>query len=103
MSAAIATPSMATYQSTAYPQPQHSKAGFYVKYDLKEVIGEGSTSKCFRCVRRSDGIDFAVKVIDRRHVETNFPGLLDQFNMEIKVLQILRHPNVIKLEDSYGR
>ena len=85
---------------TAAPA-QGSRSGFFLKYDLKEEVGVGSTSKCFRCVRKSDGVNFACKVIDKKHVEVKFSGLLDQFFTEIKILQVLNHPNIIRLEDTY--
>lgn len=80
-----------------------SKGGFFSKYDLreKEEIGTGSTSKCFKCVRRSDKKEFACKVIDKQKVEVQFNGLMDQFNVEIKILKLLNHPNIIHLEDSF--
>ena len=82
--------------SVAYP-----KSGFMAEYELKEEIGVGSTSKCFRCLRKIDGKEFACKVIDKRHVEAKFNGLLDQFFVEIKVLKSLNHPNIIHLQDTY--
>lgn len=70
------------------PQPtktQVNRSGFFIKYELKEEIGVGSTSKCYRCSRKSDGQNFACKVIDKRQVEVKFTGLLDQFFVEINV------------------
>ena len=64
-------------------------------------VGIGSTSKCYRCTRKSDGLEFACKVIDKRQVEAKFNGLLDQFFVEIKVLKSLNHPNIIHLQDTY--
>jgi serine/threonine protein kinase len=72
-----------------------------MKYELKDEMGVGSTSKCYRCIRKSDGQEFACKVIDKRQVEMKFSGLLDQFYVEIKVLQTLNHPNIIHLEDTF--
>ena len=73
----------------AYQQPpvkiQLNRTGFFIKYELKEEIGVGSTSKCYRCSRKSDGQNFACKVIDKRQVEVKFTGLLDQFFVEINV------------------
>lgn len=66
-----------------------------------EEIGVGSTSTCHRCVRKSDGKDFACKVIDKQEIEEKFQGLLDQFNLEVKILGMLRHPNIIRMEDAY--
>ena len=81
--------------------PATSRAGFFIKYELREEIGVGSTSKCFKCVRKQDGKEFACKVIEKRQVEAKFSGLLDQFYVEIKVLSSLSHPNIIHLEDTY--
>ena len=74
---------------------------FFQKYDLKEVIGVGSTGTCHRCNRKSDSKDFACKIIDKRQIEVKFTGLLDQFYVEIRVLTDLKHPNVIELADVY--
>jgi len=77
------------------------KTGFFITYDLKEEIGVGSTSKCYRCIRKSDKKEFACKLIDKRQVEMKFSGLLEQFFVEIKVLKALKHPNIIHIEDSF--
>lgn len=78
-----------------------SKSAFYLKYELRDEIGVGSTSKCYKCMRKSDGKFFACKVIDKRQVEMKFSGLLDQFFVEIKVLKSLHHPNIIHLEETF--
>ena len=56
---------------------------------------------CHRCIRKSDKALFACKIINKRQIEVKFAGLLDQFYSEIKVLQILDHPNIIKLEEVF--
>mmetsp|Transcript_21084 Transcript_21084/g.30464 ORF Transcript_21084/g.30464 Transcript_21084/m.30464 type:complete len:427 (+) Transcript_21084:129-1409(+) len=76
-------------------------AGFFLKYELKDVLGVGSTANCHRCCRKSDGKQYACKVIDKRQIEAKFTGLLEQFYVEIKVLSELNHPNIIKLEDVF--
>lgn len=77
------------------------QAEFFKKYDLKEVIGVGSTGTCHRCRRKSDSKEYACKIIDKRQIEAKFTGLLDQFYTEIRVLKDLKHPNVIQLEDVF--
>lgn len=78
-----------------------SRTGFFIKYDLKEQLGVGSTATCHKCVRKNDQMEFACKVIDKQQIEDKFTGLLDQFYVEIKALQTLRHPNIIHLVDVY--
>jgi len=98
-----ALPSLHGVTNTYQPQiaATQVKTGFFITYDLKEEIGVGSTSKCYRCVRKSDKKEFACKLIDKRQVEMKFTGLLEQFFVEIKVLKSLNHPNIIHIEDSY--
>lgn len=85
----------------SFPSSSAVKAGFFLKYDLGDVVGIGSTSVCHKCTRKSDKKLFACKVIDKRQIEVKFAGLLDQFYSEIKVLQMLDHPNIIRLEDVF--
>ena len=87
--------------TSAQAIPTQTPSGFFYKYELKDEIGVGSTSKCFRCVRKADGKEFACKVIDKSNIETKFTGLLAQFLIEIKVLKMLNHPNIIHLEDHF--
>ena len=96
-------PSVQGITNTYQPQllSTQVKTGFFITYDLKEEIGIGSTSKCYRCVRKSDKKEFACKLIDKRQVEMKFTGLLEQFFVEIKVLKALKHPNIIHIEDSF--
>ncbi|GMH65461.1 hypothetical protein TL16_g04205, partial [Triparma laevis f. inornata] len=72
------------------------------KYIIKEVLGVGSTSTCHKCVCIMTGKSFACKIIDKKHIEQRFRGLLSQFHVEIEVLKELQHPNIIRLEDVYS-
>lgn len=74
---------------------------FHRKYTLRHQIGSGSTSAVYQCVRKKDAKVFACKVINKAEIESNFAGLMDQFNLEIKVLKILSHPHIIRLEDAF--
>ena len=80
-------------------QPKSST--FHLNYELGQEIGIGSTSKCYTCTKKSTGTQYACKVIDKRHVEMKFSGLMEQFYLEIKVLKFLHHPNIIHLEDTF--
>ena len=74
---------------------------FHRKYNLRDVIGSGSTSQVYNCLRKSDNKGYACKVIDKAEIEKNFAGLIDQFSLEIKVLKMLNHPHIIKLCDAF--
>lgn len=80
---------------------RHGERDLIEKYDLCEVLGVGSTSTCHRCIERSTGISYACKIIDKVQIEQRFAGMIDQFHTEIKALQSLHHPNIIKLYDVY--
>lgn len=71
------------------------------KYKILDVLGVGSTSTCHRCVERATESYFACKIIDKRHIEQRFRGMLEQFHVEIEALSTLRHPNIIHLNDVF--
>ncbi|KAG5177373.1 kinase-like domain-containing protein [Tribonema minus] len=72
-------------------------------YELRELIGHGTSAKVFMCVRRSTGERLACKVIDKRRLNLE-PGeggerLLAQLRREIDTLRKLEHPNIVKFQD----
>mmetsp|Transcript_5858 Transcript_5858/g.14047 ORF Transcript_5858/g.14047 Transcript_5858/m.14047 type:complete len:488 (-) Transcript_5858:145-1608(-) len=73
----------------------------YEKYEICEVLGVGSTSTCHRCINRIDGKSYACKIIDKKHIEQRFAGMIEQFHTEIAALRSLHHPNIITLYDVY--
>jgi len=93
--------SSAAYNTSVSSYSGQTSSSFHFNYELKEEIGVGSTSKCYNCIKKSDGLEYACKVIDKRQVELKFSGLLEQFFTEIKVLKALQHPNIIRFEDTY--
>lgn len=80
---------------------QDPEKELYEKYEICEVLGVGSTSTCHRCVRRADGQSYACKIIDKKHIEQRFAGMIEQFHTEIEALRSLHHPNIITLYDVY--
>ncbi|XP_066505963.1 ribosomal protein S6 kinase alpha-1 [Hoplias malabaricus] len=62
-------------------------------YEVKEDIGVGSYSICKRCVHKSSGLEYAVKMIDK---EKRDPA------EEVEILlRYGQHPNIITLKDVY--
>ena len=71
--------------------PDRAKATeFYSKYEPKDVLGKGISSVVRRCVDKSTGIEYAVKII-----EYNGPEQKDQTLKEIEIMNLIGyHPNI---------
>ncbi|KAG1958537.1 ribosomal protein S6 kinase alpha-1 [Pimephales promelas] len=74
-------------------QPHRGTLQFTDVYDIKEDIGVGSYSICRRCVHKSSGMDYAVKIINK---EKRDPA------EEVEILRRYgQHPNIITLKDVF--
>jgi len=61
-----AAPTVPANQNTLQGLPFNVKSGkFTSDYELNEEIGKGTFSVCHRCVHKLNGVEFAVKVIDK--------------------------------------
>jgi len=65
------------------------------KYTLGAVLGQGAFGIVYACKRKSDGKEFAVKMIDQ--VETP----LEEIKEEVGMMRRLAHPYVVRLHDVY--
>ncbi|XP_067108392.1 ribosomal protein S6 kinase alpha-3 isoform X1 [Osmerus mordax] len=74
-------------------QLHRSTSQFSDTYEIKEDIGIGSYSVCKRCVQKSTGTEFAVKIISKVKRDP-------AEEVEI-LLRYGQHPNVITLKDVY--
>lgn len=75
-----------------------------MRYETKSLIGIGTTSRVFLCVRRRTGLKYACKVIDKRRLNFDFDDstreqLMDQLRKEVSILQSMDHPGIVKFED----
>jgi len=41
---------------------------FTDEYDLKEILGHGKTSTCYRCIHKQTHLEYAVKIIKDAHI-----------------------------------
>ena len=68
-------------------------SAFFRQYDIDlhdTILGDGSFSVCRRCVCRTTGQEYAVKIVSRRVDCTN----------EIRLLRLCQgHPNIVQLVD----
>ncbi|XP_062393126.1 ribosomal protein S6 kinase alpha-3-like [Sardina pilchardus] len=82
---------------TTQPFPPVSNARnarqFSDVYELKEDIGEGSYSVCKRCIQRSTGAEYAVKIINK--------SKRDPAEEVDILLRYGQHPNILTLKDVY--
>jgi serine/threonine protein kinase len=99
---AIPSPLRKTASKEILTGSKSPAGGFFGKYSLAEEIGLGSTSKVFRVLRKNDSKPFACKVIDKSQARgAEYQYLLQQFAEEVRILELLKHNNVISLEDSF--
>lgn len=68
------------------------------RYSLNEVIGKGGFSTVYKSSNYSN--TYAIKIISKTpHKPISFTHKL--FQNEIKILKILEHPNILKLNESF--
>jgi NIMA (never in mitosis gene a)-related kinase len=78
--------------------PDENKPTVYGDYELVKPIGKGKFAVVYRAKRISDGEIVALK---RINVDTIDDKARDKCLKEVKLLQSLDHPNVIKYLDSF--
>ncbi|CAD5217525.1 unnamed protein product [Bursaphelenchus okinawaensis] len=83
-----------------------SCAGFYSSYECKEVLGHGIASTVRRCIEKSTGQTFAVKIVDistERQNEMEAKRLAEETLSEISLLrQLAGHPSIILIHDFFS-
>jgi len=67
-------------------------------YDLGKVLGEGNYAQVKIAIEKSTKLKWACKIIDKNKLEEGDEEMLE---LEVEVLQILKHPNVVRLKDKY--
>ncbi|XP_068651473.1 CBL-interacting serine/threonine-protein kinase 4-like [Aristolochia californica] len=66
------------------------------KYKLGRLIGQGSFAKVYYAKSVADGMEFAVKVMDKKSLDqTMVPRIL----REVSVMHRMNHPNIIRLHE----
>lgn len=78
---------------------------FYAKYEIKNILGKGSSSVVRRCVEKETGHEYAVKIIDLE-LEDGDKETIEMIRQEtMKEMFILRmcskHPHIIELHDTF--
>uniref|UniRef100_A0A7E4VY12 phosphorylase kinase n=1 Tax=Panagrellus redivivus TaxID=6233 RepID=A0A7E4VY12_PANRE len=79
--------------------------GFYQSYEAREILGRGLASTVRKCVEKSTGQFFAVKIVDvstERQTEQDAERLREETLSEIRLLRLLvGHPSIIAIHDFF--
>jgi 5'-AMP-activated protein kinase, catalytic alpha subunit len=67
-------------------------------YVLDETLGRGNFGKVRQARHLETGVEFAVKVVDKRVLEDDLPSNLD-IRREMSILRAVDHPNIIHLHE----
>ncbi|XP_077513819.1 peripheral plasma membrane protein CASK isoform X2 [Amblyomma americanum] len=71
-------------------------------YEMHEFIGKGPFSVVRRCVHKTTGQQFAVKVVDVAKF-TSCPGLgTEDLKREATICHMLKHPHIVELLETYS-
>ncbi|KAG8189351.1 hypothetical protein JTE90_021856 [Oedothorax gibbosus] len=71
-------------------------------YDLCEIIGRGPFSLVRRCLHKTTGQQFAVKIVDVAKF-TSYPGLsTEDLKREATICHMLKHPHIVELLETYS-
>ncbi|KRX05936.1 Protein kinase-like domain [Pseudocohnilembus persalinus] len=67
-------------------------------YQIKQELGEGSFAKVYQGVRKSDGLEVAIKIFDKKTLEYDDQMALET---EVEIMSAVDHPNIVKLFQVY--
>eukprot|EP01084_Bolivina_argentea_P302924 522948_1 len=67
---------------------------FSKHYKVNFKIGQGEFAKVYKCQRKTDKKEFAVKVVNKRNLSDTEGECLQN---EVKILESIKHPNVIQM------
>jgi len=68
------------------------KAEIAKNYTIGAQLGSGNFAVVKKAIRKSDGVEVAIKIIDKAKVED-----MNDITREIEIMGVIDHPNVIKL------
>jgi len=75
---------------------------FQMRYKILELVGCGSSSKCYKCERKEDKKQFIVKIINFALLSLQYPDrVLQQLTREVSSLKKLKHANIVRLEEYF--
>ncbi|XP_055033141.1 calcium/calmodulin-dependent protein kinase (CaM kinase) II gamma 1 isoform X10 [Misgurnus anguillicaudatus] len=70
---------------------------FTDEYQLYEELGKGAFSVVRRCVKKSNGQEYAAKIINTKKLSARDHQKLER---EARICRLLKHPNIVRLHES---
>ncbi|KAK6328727.1 hypothetical protein J4Q44_G00007050 [Coregonus suidteri] len=70
---------------------------FTDEYQLYEELGKGAFSIVRRCIKKSNGQEFAAKIINTKKLSARDHQKLER---EARICRLLKHPNIVRLHES---
>jgi 5'-AMP-activated protein kinase, catalytic alpha subunit len=67
------------------------------KYEMGRLLGQGTFAKVYHARNTRTSVSVAIKVIDKGKVVK--VGLVDQIKREISAMKLVRHPNIVQLNE----
>ncbi|CAK4296164.1 unnamed protein product [Aphanomyces euteiches] len=83
---------------------ESSKKPSASEFTLGRELGQGNFSKVFLATHKTTQEVFAVKVIEKARImrmKIRHPNIFNEVNMEKMVLNMLRHPNIVRLYHTF--
>ena len=70
-------------------------------YTIVKKLDAGKTSKVYLATRKSDNVEYALKVVRNREIATTEgPSIhVHSLAIELRILRTLQHPNIVRLYD----
>ncbi|KAJ9160447.1 hypothetical protein P3X46_025847 [Hevea brasiliensis] len=67
------------------------------RYDFGRLLGQGNFAKVYHARSLKTGQSVAIKVIDKEKIMK--VGLINQIKREISIMKLVKHPNVLQLDE----
>merc|ERR1712228_169274 len=67
-------------------------------YELLDLLGKGSFAQVCNAKEKSSGLKVAVKIIEKKHIDGKQK---EYIRIEMSVMKLVRHPNVMRLEQVF--
>lgn len=82
-----------------YPRSRNTN-GFRQQYRILKQLGKGHFATVYLCVERATGVQYAVKVFEKRAGDSQ-KSQVDPLQQEIALLMSVNHPNLLCLKDTF--